>query len=152
MLICDWPHLDPSRGLQGVQTSKKWQNCVFSGSLHWSNSGWKRSKLLCIFLCQAQNFPKIPYNWENWENFTNYYSRNFLMWFSNSWENFEWNFGANHFLLLLVFLGSQKTSITTKNAFTLQIMLFNKSCYILEALFISAQHFLSFVVFQARPF
>ena len=37
--------------------------------------------------------------------------------------------------------------ITTSDAFALQIMLFNKSCCILEALFISAQHFLSFVVF-----
>ena len=42
--------------------------------------------------------------------------------------------------------------ITTSDAFALQIMLFNKSCCILEALFISAQHFLSFVVFKLDRF
>ena len=95
------PILTPFRGLQGVQTSKEWQNSVFSGSLHWSNSGWKRSMFLCIFIYQAQNFPKIPYYWENWENFTNFHSRNFLMWFSDSWKNFEWNFGATWYGCLL---------------------------------------------------
>ena len=56
------------------------------------------------------------------------------------------------FHCMLIYLNSLQIlreilCITTSDAFALQIMLFNKSCCILEALFISAQHFLSFVVF-----
>ena len=53
------PHLDPAplMGSKGVQNSKKGQNYIFSGSLHWNHIGWKRLGILCTFIWQTQNIP-----------------------------------------------------------------------------------------------
>ena len=79
----------------GVQSSKKKSKCR---TLHWNHNVWKKLGVLCNFIDQIQNFPKFPYSWDNWEFFANLFSRNFKTWFSDSWQNFKWIFGALHFL------------------------------------------------------
>ena len=37
----DWPPFGPLYGAPGGHNDKIGQNCIFSGSLHWSNGGWK---------------------------------------------------------------------------------------------------------------
>ena len=88
------PIWTPLWGYMRGKSSKKWQNCIFSGSLEWNHIGWKSFMILNIFISQIQIFPKFLYNWENWEIFANFISRNFLSWFLDSWQTFEWNFGA----------------------------------------------------------
>ena len=61
---------------------------------------WKSLRILCLLMPKSQNFRAILCNWENWEIFANFHFTNFKTWFSDSWQNFEWNFGATHILVL----------------------------------------------------
>ena len=60
------PIWTPLWGYMRGQISKKWRNCMFSGSLEWNHIGWKSCWNLSIYICQIQFFPKFPYCWENW--------------------------------------------------------------------------------------
>ena len=66
--------------------------------MYWNHFKQKCPKILCLFEPQIQNFTEFPDNWENWEFFANFGFWNFKMWYSDSWQNFEWNFGVKHVL------------------------------------------------------
>ena len=70
------------------------------GTLYLYQIRWKCLRILCLLMPKSQNFRAILCNWENWEILANFNSTNLKTWFSDSWQNFEWNFGATHFLVV----------------------------------------------------
>ena len=71
------------------------------GTLYLYQIRWKCLRILCLLMPKSQNFRAILCNWENWEIFANFDSTNLKTWFSDSWQNFEWNFGATWYGCLL---------------------------------------------------
>ena len=114
-MIYHFPPLDPD---MGVQVSPKCQKRENNLSLYWNHFKWKSQRLLCCLKPQMNFFLEFPHSWENWEFFANLVFRNFWLWFSDFWHNFEWEFGAIH---LLMFsdpqwpLGGHWADLTTEN-------------------------------------
>ena len=119
------PLWTPLWGYMRYQSSKKWQNSIFSGSLEWNHIGSKSFMISNIFISQIQIFPKFLYNWENWELFANFSSRKFLFWFLEFWQTFEWNFGATRHKLFFLHSMEKKSTFlpyhVKKNHSTLEV-------------------------------
>ena len=89
--------------IDSIWTPPGWSICTKNGKIRFYLAdcnatilGGKDKGFYVFSHDKLKHFPKFHYNWENWEIFANFCSRNILNWFSDSWQNFEWNFGATH--------------------------------------------------------